>query len=334
MEKKRVSAKKTPKISIVTPVLNCAKFITETVESVLMQTYKDWEWIIVDGNSTDGTLEILERYASKNKNIRVYSAPTKTSFEAFDKAMKQATGEFLCFPCGQDGFLDRDWFKKSMEIFERDKDVSLVWGLVKGKTEEGEFFETNDTYLHFIEDRNFFDVVKIAFRKAFLILKDFIFGSLQTKKFILKKVFSKGARLRMQALTRPGFKGHYPQKQEWFLYWLNTGLAFPDQSIMVSKKVYLDCAPRYNEGEIPKDNWGDFFYNFNSRGYMAYYVPTYVNFGRMHKGNFSEKEPVMLYEIMQSYLERVASLRERILVHHEPIIFRDRDNKVIDKKVF
>ncbi|HEY9342351.1 MAG TPA: glycosyltransferase, partial [Hanamia sp.] len=55
-----------PKISVIIVVFNGAKTLTQAIESVLRQTYKNVELIVVDGGSTDGTLDILRKYESKN----------------------------------------------------------------------------------------------------------------------------------------------------------------------------------------------------------------------------------------------------------------------------
>jgi glycosyltransferase involved in cell wall biosynthesis len=65
-------------VSIVTPNFNSAQFITETIESVLNQTYKNWEWIIVDDNSSDSSLKIIESYSSKNSKITLLKNNTGT----------------------------------------------------------------------------------------------------------------------------------------------------------------------------------------------------------------------------------------------------------------
>ncbi|MFN6947052.1 MAG: glycosyltransferase [Cytophagaceae bacterium] len=63
--------KSQPLVSIVTPVYNCEKYLAECIESVLAQTYTNWEYIIVNNCSTDRTLEIAQKYAEKDKRIQI-----------------------------------------------------------------------------------------------------------------------------------------------------------------------------------------------------------------------------------------------------------------------
>ena len=65
-----------PLVSVVTPVYNGAAYLRECIESVLAQTYSNWEYIIVNNCSTDQTLQIAEEYAAKEKRIRLYSNET------------------------------------------------------------------------------------------------------------------------------------------------------------------------------------------------------------------------------------------------------------------
>ena len=62
-----------PLVSVVTPVYNGAAYLRECIESVLRQTYSNWEYIIVNNCSTDATQEIVEEYAKKDSRIRVHN---------------------------------------------------------------------------------------------------------------------------------------------------------------------------------------------------------------------------------------------------------------------
>ena len=87
-----------PLISIITPNYNCASFIAETIESVLAQTYKNWEMLIQDDCSSDGSLEIALSYAEKDPRIKVESN-TKNAGAAISRnnAIRRSQGEYLSF---------------------------------------------------------------------------------------------------------------------------------------------------------------------------------------------------------------------------------------------
>lgn len=81
-----------PKISIITPSYNHAKFIGQTIESVLSQEYPDLEYLIIDGGSVDGTKEVLERYSGRLKWI---SEKDRGQSDAINKGIGMATGEII-----------------------------------------------------------------------------------------------------------------------------------------------------------------------------------------------------------------------------------------------
>ena len=81
----------TPKISIITISFNSEKTIEETIKSVVSQNYANLEYVIIDGGSTDHTLEIVERY--RNKITTVISEPDKGISDAFNKGIKNGTGD-------------------------------------------------------------------------------------------------------------------------------------------------------------------------------------------------------------------------------------------------
>jgi len=64
-----------PRVSVALPVHNCERYVAEAIESILAQTFTDFEFLIVDDGSTDGTLPILHRFAARDSRIRVISRP-------------------------------------------------------------------------------------------------------------------------------------------------------------------------------------------------------------------------------------------------------------------
>ncbi len=86
------------KVSIIMPAYNCAEFIGIAIESVIAQTYTNWELIIVDDCSTDGTKELLCRYREKDERI-VYIPNSENNGAAYsrNKAIDQASGKYLAF---------------------------------------------------------------------------------------------------------------------------------------------------------------------------------------------------------------------------------------------
>lgn len=83
------------KVSIITVCLNTAGTIEDTVRGILSQDHKDIEYIVVDGGSTDGTLDIINRY--KNNIAKVISEPDGGIYEAMNKGIKLATGDIVGF---------------------------------------------------------------------------------------------------------------------------------------------------------------------------------------------------------------------------------------------
>jgi hypothetical protein len=81
-----------PRFSIVMPSFNTAEYLRETIDSVIAQDYPDFEFLIVDGGSTDGTLEILRSYGGQ---IRWISEPDHGQCDALNKGFSMATGELL-----------------------------------------------------------------------------------------------------------------------------------------------------------------------------------------------------------------------------------------------
>jgi len=122
-----------PKISVITASKNGARFLRQTIESVLQQSFTDYEHVVVDSASIDNTVEILKEY----QHIRWISETDRHADEGFYKALQMARGEYIMLCCISDGYLDRDWFGKCVEILDNDHEVSLIYAVPQVMNEDG-----------------------------------------------------------------------------------------------------------------------------------------------------------------------------------------------------
>ena len=114
------------KISVVTVCYNAADTIEKTILSVLNQTYHDIEYIIIDGGSTDGTVEIIRKYADK---IAYWvSEPDKGIYDAMNKGIEVATGEWINFMNAGDRFYKSDVIKLIFDNMNCYDDVDIIYG--------------------------------------------------------------------------------------------------------------------------------------------------------------------------------------------------------------
>lgn len=127
-----------PRISIVTPSLNQGRYIRETIESVIAQNYPNLEHIIVDGGSTDGTLEVLRRYADL-PHLRVICEPDRGQADAINKGFRLATGEIFGFLNADDLLLPGALDRVAREI-DPSRGRSVVMGRCRFIDEEGRYF--------------------------------------------------------------------------------------------------------------------------------------------------------------------------------------------------
>ncbi len=81
--------------SIITVTFNSKRYLEETIRSVLTQAFVDLEYILVDGGSTDGTLDIIRDHAAKDRRIRWISEPDEGIADAFNKGIALASGEIV-----------------------------------------------------------------------------------------------------------------------------------------------------------------------------------------------------------------------------------------------
>lgn len=128
-----------PLVSIVTPVYNSSKYIRFTLDSVLTQTYTNWEHILVDDCSIDGSVAIIEEYANNDKRIKLFKLNRNSgSGPARNVAIKKANGRFIAFLDSDDIWAPDRLQKHVVFMLENNYVVSHAsYGYL---TEEGEPF--------------------------------------------------------------------------------------------------------------------------------------------------------------------------------------------------
>ena len=112
-----------PKLTVITIVYNNVRDIERTINSVLKQTYKNIEYIIIDGKSTDGTLAVIAQY--KERISRIISEPDKGIYDAMNKGLALATGDYILFMNSGDEIYDEQTVE---DVFDSASGADIYYG--------------------------------------------------------------------------------------------------------------------------------------------------------------------------------------------------------------
>lgn len=139
------------KISIITVCFNSKDTIKKTFDSLLSQTYKDFEYIVVDGKSTDGTLEIIrEYYKLFNGKMKYISEQDNGLYDAMNKGIDLCTGEYI-------GILNSDdWYENNtIELvkknIEQDNSIDIYYGYIRIIKDNKEYMVRRNNYDFILE---------------------------------------------------------------------------------------------------------------------------------------------------------------------------------------
>lgn len=126
-----------PKFSIITITYNAGKVLEDTIQSVVFQTYHNVEYILVDGGSTDNTLEIVNKYSDRISKI--ISEPDKGLYDAMNKGIRLATGDYLCFLNAGDELHENITLQQIVHSLKGQELPDVIYGETAIVNEEGHF---------------------------------------------------------------------------------------------------------------------------------------------------------------------------------------------------
>lgn len=115
-----------PLVSIVMPVYNCEQYLGEAIESVLSQSYQNWELLIVDDGATDHSPEVIDAYSQKDARIKAFHKQNEGVSKARNMALDQMHGEYVTFLDGDDVY-HPDRLRRMLRVFSQNRECDIVF---------------------------------------------------------------------------------------------------------------------------------------------------------------------------------------------------------------
>jgi glycosyltransferase involved in cell wall biosynthesis len=157
---------KQPLVSIITPSYNQARFLEQTIQSVLTQDYPRVEHIIIDGGSDDGSVDVIKKHEGRLAYWE--SKQDKGQAEAINKGLKRSKGEILAWLNSDDYYLPHT-IAKAVDVFQKNPDAVMVYADMLAVNERGETINTLKYRQQSIEDLLCFQIIgqpAVFFRRS------------------------------------------------------------------------------------------------------------------------------------------------------------------------
>lgn len=132
-----------PTLSIIVPCYNQAEYLPETLDSVLKQTFQEWECIVVNDGSPDNTSEVANRYVELDSRFKLVDSENKGLSGARNTGIRASSGQFI-LPLDSDDLILPQYAQLAMEWFERFPETKLVYCQAKKFGVENKFWELPD----------------------------------------------------------------------------------------------------------------------------------------------------------------------------------------------
>lgn len=185
------------KITVITPTWNQAEFISDTIKSVINQSYENIEYIIIDNMSDDGTEDIVKRYANNDSRIMYIREPDHGQAEAINKGLNKATGDIVCWLNSDDYFYNNHVLENVVKCFDADLSLDVLvgdaWYCDKNK-ELTAYNSSNRTKKRWVISRWYYIVQPSVFWKNSNLRLDEKFHYVFDWKFFIKKFHNEKVR--------------------------------------------------------------------------------------------------------------------------------------------
>ncbi|MGQ4649262.1 glycosyltransferase [Lyngbya aestuarii] len=127
-----------PLVSVIIPAYNAAQFLAEAIESVISQTFTDWELLVIDDGSTDSTASLVQRYSQQDYRVRLFSQVNQGVSYTRNLGVEMTQGKFIAFLDADDRWLP-DKLAVQIKFLNERSDVGISFGRVKFISYDGNF---------------------------------------------------------------------------------------------------------------------------------------------------------------------------------------------------
>ena len=243
------------KVSIITVVFNNVLTLKDAIDSVLSQTHKNIEYIVIDGGSVDGTLELILSY--EDKLAIILSEPDKGIYDAMNKGLKLASGDIIGILNSDDIYQDNRVIEDVVSEFIQDSQLDILYGdlvyvkqsntaevvrIWKSLTYYDKYFEDGNVPPHptvFLRSNVYKTVGYFNLKLRLAADYEFLLRVFKLNEFKSKYINRLLVRMRLGGATNKNFRNIIVGNKEILYSWKSNGLNSP--YFLFAKRLFIRC---------------------------------------------------------------------------------------------
>ena len=252
-----------PVLTVIMPVYNVEKYVEKSIKSVLNQTMKDFELIIVNDGSTDNSGDICEKYASIDNRIRYFVKENRGVSAAINFAIKKSTNSQYITFIDSDDWIEFDFYEKVMKyINDNDLDVCITGYIIEEgkrsfinlKKKKSSIMNSSEALIEIFKSRYYTGTLCDTFFKKNILLELSLVERLRYHEDFLFKV---------ECINNSNKIGYFPlYKYHYLMRSTSASHTFSRKNLDVLKANKLMCLPRIKEEKVIFDKYKQFFSRF------------------------------------------------------------------------